>query len=171
MIESGNRSVGCSPAFAGLLVIIWCGLLWFWRSTVCRCWQEPVLRRPVLVIESDDWGPGPDWHAERLAQVGQCMARHRDAEGRPALMTLGVVLGAPDTAAMAQNGLAEYRRITLDDPRCRRLLEQMQAGARDGVFALQLHGMEHYWPPALLRAARQDESVASLADRRRVPPL
>ena len=153
-----------------LLLIIWCGLLWFWRSTVCRCWQEPVLRRPVLVIESDDWGPGPGWHAERLAQVRQCLAHHRDAQGRTALMTLGVVLSAPDTAAMAQNGLSEYRRITLDDLRCRRLLEQMQAGARDGVFALQLHGMEHYWPPALLHAARQDESLRAWLTGDEFPP-
>ncbi len=153
-----------------LLPLFWAAVLWQWRATVRSCWQEPVLRRPVLVIESDDWGPGPDWHAERLAEVGRCLAHHRDAEDRPALMTLGVVLGAPDTAAMAQNGLTEYRRITLDDYRCRRLLEQMQAGARDGVFALQLHGMEHYWPSALLRGARQDESVRAWLTGDEFPP-
>jgi hypothetical protein len=80
------------------------------------------------------------------------------------------VLSAPDTVAMAQNGLSEYRRITLDDPRCRRLLEQMQAGARDGVFALQLHGMEHYWPSALLHAARQDESLRTWLTGEEFPP-
>jgi hypothetical protein len=85
-------------------------------------------------------------------------------------MTLGVVLSAPDTAAMAQSGLDEYRRITLDDHRCRRLLEQMQAGVRDGVFALQLHGMEHYWPPALLHAASRDESLRAWLTGEEFPP-
>ncbi len=153
-----------------ILPLSWAMVLWHWRATVRRCWQEPVLRRPVLVVESDDWGPGPDWHAERLAQVGQCLPRHRDAEGRAALMTLGVVLSAPDTDAMAENCLTEYRRITLDDARCRRLLEQMQAGARDGVFALQLHGMEHYWPPALLKAAVGDEGLRAWLTGAEFPP-
>jgi hypothetical protein len=35
----------------------------------------------------------------------------------------------------------------------------MQEGARQGVFALQLHGMEHFWPPALMAAARHDPSA------------
>lgn len=139
--------------------LAWAIIIWCWRATVNRCWQEPVLRRPVLVIESDDWGPGPDWHAERLAQIRQCLARHRDTEDRPAVMTLGVVLAAPDTEAMGQNDLSVYHRTTLADVRCHLLLEQMQAGSVDGVFALQLHGMEHYWPPALLHAAREDERL------------
>lgn len=153
-----------------VLSLAWAMVLWQWRATVRRCWQEPVLRRPILVIESDDWGPGPDWHAERLAQVAQCLANHRDAEGRPALMTLGVVLGVPDTTAMARNHLSRYRRTTLDDTRCRRLLEQMQNGVRDGIFSLQLHGMEHYWPPALLQAAREDEGLRAWLTDEEFPP-
>ncbi|RLQ20763.1 glycosyl hydrolase [Seongchinamella sediminis] len=156
--------------FLLLVPLSWAAVLWHWRATVCRSWQEPVLCRPVLVIESDDWGPGPDWHAERLAQIGQCLVNHRDAENRPALMTLGVVLAAADTAAMAQNGLADYRRVTLDDARCSRLLKQMQSGAREGFFALQLHGMEHYWPPILLREARHDNRLRAWLTGEQFPP-
>ena len=158
------------PLFLLLLLLSWTVVLWHYRATIIHCWREPVLRRPVLVIESDDWGPGPAWHAERLALVGKCLASHHDTDGRPALMTLGVVLGAPDTVAMAQNALAEYRRITLDDARSRGLLEEMQAGASKGVFSLQLHGMEHYWPPALLEAANKDESVRAWLTGDEFPP-
>ena len=37
----------------GVLVI-----LYVWRGMIAT-WREPVLRRPVLIIESDDWGAGP----------------------------------------------------------------------------------------------------------------
>ena len=156
--------------FLMIVPLSWAAVLWHWRVTIYRCWQEPVLLRPILVIESDDWGPGPDWHAERLAEIRQCLARHTDAEGRPAVITLGVVLAAPDTAAMAQNRLAKYCRITLDDPRCKRLLEQMQQGARDGVFALQLHGMEHYWPRILLHEASRDQELRAWLTGEEFPP-
>jgi hypothetical protein len=142
-----------------LLVLTWGILLWSWRGTLCRLWGEPVLRAPVLVIESDDWGPGPDLHAERLGMLAQALARYRDGSGHPAVMTLGVVLAVPDAAAMARTGSDDYRRIELDDPRCAAVRARMIEGARTGVFALQLHGMEHYWPPTLLAAARRDEAV------------
>ncbi|MEM6579659.1 MAG: glycosyl hydrolase [Pseudomonadota bacterium] len=141
------------------VLLSWVILLWKWRHTIYGCWHEPVLRRQVLIIESDDWGPGPDWHAERLASLRQRMARYVDADGRPALMTLGIVLSVPDTAKLATNGLAEYQRLTLKHDRCSRLLQQMKAGMLEHVFALQLHGMEHFWPGALLEEARHNNSV------------
>ena len=142
-----------------LLALAWSGLLWAWRATLRRQWAEPVLRKPVLIIESDDWGPGPDLHAERLAALAQALARYRDTSGHPAVMTLGVVLATPDAVAMERFGLGSYRRVELDDPRCRKVRERMIEGAQTGVFALQLHGMEHYWPPALLDAAGSDDAV------------
>jgi hypothetical protein len=144
---------------AGLLLLVWSALLWCWRDSLRRLWIEPVLRRPVLVIESDDWGPGPVLHAERLASLVRGLERHRDGHGHPALMTLGVVLAVPDGAAMARSTIDDYRRIELDDPRCAPVRERMLEGVQAGVFALQLHGMEHYWPPALLAAAHRDEAL------------
>jgi hypothetical protein len=141
------------------LLLAWAGLLWTWRETLCRQWIEPVLRRPVLIVESDDWGPGPPLHGERLARLADTLAQHRDGSGHSALMTLGVVLAVPDGAAMRSDDLQDYRRLELDDPRCDGVLAAMEQGAAKGVFALQLHGMEHYWPPALLRAAQGDASL------------
>lgn len=141
------------------LLLAWAALLWSWRASLRRHWKEPMLRHPVLIIESDDWGPGPALHGERLTALADTLARHRDRAGHPALMTLGLVLAVPDSAAMRAGSGQDYRRLELDDPRSAGVLAAMEQGASRGVFALQLHGMEHYWPPALLRAARDDASL------------
>jgi hypothetical protein len=36
-------------------------------APVRAAWREPVLRHPVLIIESDDWGPGPAQQAKPSA--------------------------------------------------------------------------------------------------------
>jgi hypothetical protein len=46
-----------------------------------------------------------------------------------------------------------YHRVTLADPRLAPVREAMLRGAARRVFALQLHGMEHFWPPCLMRSA------------------
>ena len=35
----------------------------------------------------------------------------------------------------------------------------MNEGVRQGLFALHLHGMEHYWPKTLMKAAVKDTNV------------
>ena len=30
-----------------------------YRRDLDRLWRDPVFKRPVLVLESDDWGAGP----------------------------------------------------------------------------------------------------------------
>jgi len=52
-----------------------------------------------------------------------------------------------------------YQRLTLDDPRYSTIRSTMLAGAHEGVFALQLHGMEHFWPDALMKSATDTEMV------------
>ena len=74
-------------------------------------------------------------------------------------MTLGVVLAGPDTERIRADGGRVYYRVTLADPRLESVREAMQRGVNRGVFALQLHGMEHYWPPSLMRAAETDDAV------------
>lgn len=144
-----------------LLAIIssWLLLAWFYRQTLWRFWTEPVLRHPVLIIESDDWGPGPELHARRLSALADMLQSHRDTRGRHPVMTLGVVLAVPDTVAIREEGLQRYARITLDDSRCQAILGVMRRGHDAGVFALQLHGMEHFWPPALMASAEQDPKL------------
>ena len=39
-------------------------LLAIYRREIGRLWREPVFRHPVLLVESDDWGPGPVEDAE-----------------------------------------------------------------------------------------------------------
>ncbi|NWG73789.1 MAG: hypothetical protein HXY24_04155, partial [Rubrivivax sp.] len=76
------------------------------------------------------------------------LAHHRDAAGRPALLNLALVLAVPDGPAVAACGV--YRRVSLDDERFAEVLGALRDGARQGVFALQLHGLEHYWPATLM---------------------
>src|SRR5438034_9331146 len=103
-------------------VILWlvasCALLALaYRRTLLAAWREPVLRAPVLILESDDWGYGPLMQAERLDRVAEVLAGFRDASGRQPVATLGVVLGGPDTDRMCANGCRTYHRLTLADPR------------------------------------------------------
>jgi len=125
------------------------------RHAMAAAWREPVLRAPVLILESDDWGYGPIEQAQALRSLADVLARFRDDAGRHPVMTLGVVLAGPDTATMRSLGLARYHRLTLTDQPLLAVHEAMLDGAKRGVLALQLHGREHYWPDCLMRAAAE----------------
>jgi hypothetical protein len=146
------------------LVAIWlatasAALAIAYRRVLRAAWREPVLRVPVLILESDDWGYGPPKQAERLDRIAALLAGFRDSSGRPPVMTLGVVLAGPDTTSIRADGCLGYHRIALDDPRLARVRDAMLGGVSRGVFALHLHGHEHYWPDCLLRAAQTDARV------------
>lgn len=134
------------------------------RRDLSRLWREPVFRRPVLVVESDDWGAGPLVQAAALRELAARLERHRDADARAPVLNLALVLAVPDGEAIAASG--EYHRVELDDPRFADVLSALRDGQQRGVFALQLHGLEHFWPGALMRSA--DEAVARWL-RRPVP--
>ena len=139
-------------------VILWlaisAGLLALaYRRTLSAAWREPVLRAPVLILESDDWGYGPLMQAERLDRFAEVLAGFRDASGRQPVATLGVVLAGPDTDRMRADGCRTYHRLTLADPRLAPVREAIMRGRARSVFALQLHGMEHFWPTCLMRSA------------------
>ena len=139
-------------------VILWlaisAGLLALaYRRTLSAVWREPVLRAPVLILESDDWGYGPLMQAERLDRIAEVLAGFRDASGRQPVATLGVVLAGPDTDRMRADGCRTYHRLTLADPRLAPVREAIMRGRARSVFALQLHGMEHFWPTCLMRSA------------------
>ena len=129
------------------------------RHALFAAWLEPVLRVPVLILESDDWGYGPEIQAKRLDRLADLLATFRDTFGRHPVMTLGVVLAGPDTERIAHEGSQAYQRITLADPRLAGVRDAMLRGAARDIFALQLHGMEHYWPACLMRCASTDERV------------
>lgn len=146
-----------------ILLFLWltagAALVWRYRRELLSLWREPVLRRPVLVIESDDWGPGPKADAQQLHRIAKVLSRYKDSEGHPPVMTLGVVLAVPNAERMRQEGCQRYHRVLLSDSRYPALRDVIQRGVASGVFALQLHGMEHFWPPALMAAANLDPDI------------
>jgi hypothetical protein len=146
----------------GVLIVLlgcWATIVLAHHREVARAWREPVLRVPVLIIESDDWGPGPEADADALAALTLLLERYRDASGRPAVLTLGILLSTVDTRRLAADGIGEYRDVHLDAPMFARILETMLRGRARGLFSFQLHGMSHYWPPALLAAAATSDAV------------
>ena len=138
-----------------------------YRRTLGAIWREPVLRRPVLVLESDDWGVGPPAQAAALHDIAEVLGRHRDADARAPVMSLALVLALPDGQAIRRTG--QYRRLLLDDRRFADVLGALRAGIAQGVFAPQLHGLEHFWPDTLMTSSdpdvkawlRQDQPAAT----------
>ncbi|MFN3750061.1 MAG: hypothetical protein ACK4SR_01730 [Thiobacillus sp.] len=143
----------------GAVLLLWAGVLFAYARPLAARWREPVFRHPVLAIESDDWGAGPLDQAVALNRLAEALSRVRDCRGRPALMTLGVILEVPDGPRIAAAGCAGYHALPLTDARFDAVRAAMQGGIAAGVFVPQLHGQCHYWPPALLAAARRDEAV------------
>jgi len=142
-----------------IVPLSWVLLTLAYAGRLLALWREPALRYPVLVIESDDWGAGPLEQAQALNALSQLLKSHRDQTGCHPVMTIGVILGIADRAATASTN--RYARITLDHVHFAPVLTALRAGINDGVFAPQLHGMEHYWPPALMAAAETDTGVAA----------
>ena len=144
--------------------ILWLGvssalLALAYRRALSAAWREPVLCAPVLILESDDWGYGPIKQAECLDRIAEMLERFHDSRGAHPVMTLGVILAGPDTDRIRADGCRTYHRVTLADLRLAPVRDAMLRGAARGVFALQLHGMEHYWPACLMHAALGDEKL------------
>lgn len=143
-----------------LLPFLWAGMvasvLFCYRRSLWALWREPVLKHPVLIIESDDWGAGPvASQAAALQRLADLLTRHRDHTGRHPVMTLALVLAVPDGPAIRRDGC--YRRRDFGSPLFAPVRNSVEGGRTAGVFALQLHGLEHYWPDALM--ASTDSAV------------
>lgn len=134
------------------LLLLWfavnCALVIYYRRDLLRLWREPVLRHPVLIIESDDWGAGPLSQAEGLRGIVQVLDRHRDSSGHPPVFNLALVLAVPDCGKIRETG--DYHRLTLASPDFTEILTALREGESKRVFSLQLHGMEHFWPETLM---------------------
>jgi hypothetical protein len=127
------------------------GLLFIWRKRLIALWREPAFKAPILIIESDDWGAGPLTQAHALTEIAACLNRHRDVTGHPACMTLALILAIPKPQMAG--------KVTLADAEQRPVLNAIRAGQAQGVFALQLHGMMHFWPDSVQKAAREQPEV------------
>lgn len=143
----------------GLIVIglLWAAFLFMLRRDLASAWAEPCLRAPVLIFEGDDWGFGPSAQADALRDIAGVLRRHADVEGRHPVMTLGVVLSGPDPERPDEPEAG----LRLDDAPMRPVLDSIADGVRDRVFALQLHGMQHYHPAVLDRACSGDPALAA----------
>ena len=134
------------------------------RPMLVALWKEPVLKRPVLIIESDDWGAGPLAQALQLDRIASVLAAHSNRQGQKPLMTLGIVLSVPDGERMVSEGLRRYYGRDLSMPIFDGIVAAIKRGIASGVFAPQLHGEAHYWPAALLTAVRADRALAAWLD-------
>jgi hypothetical protein len=144
----------------GWLALVWLSVvgatLVYFRRDLRAIWHEPVLRHPVMIIESDDWGAGPvAAQAAALRELTALLSRHRDRLGRHPVMTLALVLAVADGPAIRRDG--RYHRRLLDDPLFSTVRQAIEQGRDAGVFALQLHGLEHFWPENLMTST--DPSV------------
>ena len=150
---------------AAVLTLLWLTaviiIVVAYRELWWRVWREPVLRFPVLIVESDDWGAGPASQAAALRELADILAGHRDGTGRMPVLCMALVLAVPDGHAM--RGSVHYQRLELDHSRFDAILSALRDGAARGVYSLQLHGLEHYWPPTLM-ASRDERVRAWLCD-------
>lgn len=155
----GIHSVTLILLFIGVIAAVWTGVLAAYAATLIQIWREPVLCYPVAIIESDDWGAGSLDQVAALQRLHKILSAVHDQTHHAPVMTLGVVLGVADTEAIRQAGGDSYHRLTLRAPGQAAILDELRVGIDAGVFAPQLHGLEHYWPAALMRAARHDARI------------
>jgi hypothetical protein len=138
---------------------LWLLILALFAGPARAAWREPALRYPVLIIESDDWGPGPASHAQALQRLTSLLNQYRDSSGHPPVMTMGLTLSLPDSDAIIANNFTAYHARPITDPAYAGILAALKAGIQTGVFAPQLHGMAHYWPTTLLQTATNNPEV------------
>ncbi|MCP4270106.1 MAG: hypothetical protein GY777_31790 [Candidatus Brocadiaceae bacterium] len=151
----------------GLLIIV--GIISFWslclgvlilwkRKLLYQTWQESYLKEPVVMIESDDWGPGPANHSKALKSITDMLLTHSDYHGRPAVFTANIVLSVPNASVIRSNDFKSYARTTLGEG-FSNMLTVFRKAIQQGVLVPQLHGREHFFPEGLMglaRSGRQD---------------
>lgn len=79
-------------------LVIW-GLIIFQRyhQELKRYWLEPILKYPVLIFESDDWGAGPLVQSHILKRIAVVLGQYTDKNNHHPIMTLAVILSIPDS--------------------------------------------------------------------------
>ncbi|MEI8574309.1 hypothetical protein U737_09010 [Methylomonas sp. LW13] len=129
--------------------------LWLWKKPLfIATWREPYFADTPVLIESDDWGPGGDFHAARLTDLLSMLAQHKDAVNRSAILTADMVLAVPDLAKIESTGQYHRRMLDKDFPA---IFAALQQGIQQDTLVPQLHGMEHLNGKAFAELCRQQD--------------
>ena len=132
-------------------------LLLTWKLALFKkTWKEPYFSDIPVLIESDDWGPGGDFHATRLDKLLTTLSQHLDSTNRKAILTADIVLAVPDTEKIQHNSNGSYSRISLEH--FPEIYASMLSGVKQGTFVPQLHGMEHLNGNAFAQLCKQKDS-------------
>jgi len=153
-------------AFLLILIGWWLAcllLLWAWkRHLFHQTWHEPYFGEAAILIESDDWGPGEKFHAERLHGLLDCLSKHTDSTKRPAVLTADIVLALPDIKKIKLTTPPTYQRQFLDEA-SPKIYQAMKLGISAGTLVPQLHGLEHCNGEALTHLySQQDPRVEKI---------
>lgn len=137
-------------------------VLWLWKSTLfTKTWQEPYFKETLVLIESDDWGPGGEVHSYRLKELLATLNKHRDSIGRPAILTADIVLSVPDTQKIKTNNNGQFFRKPLTS--FPHIYNMMLDGINQGTFVPQLHGLEHLNENAFIRLYLENDPRVQIA--------
>ncbi|NOQ13061.1 MAG: glycosyl hydrolase [Methyloprofundus sp.] len=147
-----------------LIISLWLlGWLFFlllrYATDIKKLLSEPMLKHPVIIFESDDWGTGPLKQQNALVQISELLSRFSDSKGQHPVMTLGIILAEPDIDKIKATDGQVYHKRTLADTRYIPLLEIIHKGVAQGVFSVHLHGMEHFWPASLMHSVDKNAKV------------
>lgn len=140
------------------LILFWLSILlilFFWkRELLVRTWLEPYFVESPVLIESDDWGPGGEFHAERLQALLDALAFHKDSTKRSAVLTANVVLSVPDVPQIVGAGILSRKMLDRDFGGIHKTMLQ---GIANGTFVPQLHGLEHLNAEAFVDLCRTSD--------------
>ena len=164
-----------------------------WQSSKRRiaAWNRlhdcaPV--RPIVVIESDDWGRAGlpslavmedlkaagvpigaspwDYYGleseDDVVRLGDVLADSRDGDGRPACITTNFIMANADLERMRQENFQEFRWMPIDQglpaPWRETLMPAYRANVQRGVFYPGLHGFTHFNAAAMMNLLRQSSA-------------
>lgn len=162
VITPGDPQVLIIAAILLLWGCVLAGILAIRKTLLLDTWNEPYPKELAVLIESDDWGPGADYHAARLNSLLSLLERHQDSVGRSAVLTADMVLSVPNTIQIRSEGFSGYRRRYLDEG-FEAILATVRTGMARGVLVPQLHGIEHLHGDGLVKlGSDRDQRVANL---------
>ncbi len=154
------------PVFEIVFYILLAVIIWFLMIIVLlfivygrefkRLWQEPMLRYPVVIFDSDDWGVGPVEQISALTDLLNLFLHYQDNKQQHPKLALGLILAEPDFKKI-QSDPEQYYFKDLSDENYTALVQLIKNGFDQGVFDIYLHGMEHYWPSSLMSNLHREE--------------